>query len=129
MQHKALRVADLKADDSQPGIITGRASTYDGPPDSFGDIVCHGAFTKTLQEKGGRIVVLSQHDVTQSIGAAVLTDKSDGLHCRIELLLDIAQGRYEEPASASVFETREPEGQRARHVSSHIVWAPAIATN
>ena len=92
MKHKSLRVVDLKADDSRPGLVSGRASVYH-VVDSYNDLVMPGAFTKTLQEKGGRIVVLSQHDPSQSIGLATLVDKADGLHCQIQLELEISQAR------------------------------------
>jgi uncharacterized protein len=91
MQHKALRALDLKAD-GDSGVVIGRASVY-GNVDSYGDRVLPGAFRKTLADKGGRVVVLSQHDPSQSIGTAELTDRPDGLHATIRLLLDITQAR------------------------------------
>ena len=92
MQHRAFKAIDLKAADDS-GIVTGRASVYGGNPDSYGDVVMPGAFTKTLKEHGGRIVVLSQHAPDVSIGMADLEDRADGLHCRMQLLLDIQAAR------------------------------------
>lgn len=100
MQKKFLSFAarDLKAEGS--GLVTGRASVY-GVVDSYRDVVVPGAFTKTLQEHRGRIVVLSQHDPSVSIGMADLTDRSDGLHCRMQLLVDDVQAAREDYARAT----------------------------
>jgi phage head maturation protease len=54
---------DVKASQEQAslGQFTGRASVY-GVVDAYGDVVMPGAFTNSLKELGGRIVVLNQHD-------------------------------------------------------------------
>jgi uncharacterized protein len=90
-QTLSFKAVGLKAE-GDSGVVTGRASVY-GVIDSYSDIVMPGAFTKTLQEHGGRIVVLSQHAPDVSIGMADLEDRRDGLHCRVQLLLDIQAAR------------------------------------
>lgn len=93
IKRHAFKVSELKAAE-QSGVIDGRASVY-GVVDSYGDVVMPGAFTKTLQENGGRIVVLSQHDPSKAIGTAMLEDAADGLHCRIELAMELVDAQQE----------------------------------
>jgi HK97 family phage prohead protease len=85
---------EVKADRGKPGTFEGRASVY-GNVDSYGDVVMPGAFSKTLQEHGNRIVILSQHDPAQSIGIAELRDESDGLHVRGQLALEVSKAAEE----------------------------------
>lgn len=53
------------------GMFSGLASTFGGEPDSYGDIVMHGAFTESLAS-GGRnrkgIALLYQHNPSKPIG-------------------------------------------------------------
>jgi len=63
---------EIKAEDvSDDGFFKGYGSTFGGEPDSYGDIIHPGAFSKSL-EKGGRngfgIAMLWQHDPHQPIG-------------------------------------------------------------
>ena len=39
--------------DEETGKIAGFFSTYDKQPDSYGDIIETGAFTKTITDRGG----------------------------------------------------------------------------
>lgn len=82
----------IKSTDDRAGRITGLASVY-GNVDSYGDIVVPGAFDETLRQKGGRVVVLWQHDTHEPIGKATLTDSAKGLRCDIQLELGITKAR------------------------------------
>lgn len=94
-EFRALKL-ELKTltDDQTPGRFTGRASVY-GTVDSYGDVVMPGAFTKTVLEHGGRIVICSQHDPSRTIGIGELSDEVDGLHITGTLLLDLQEARDE----------------------------------
>lgn len=68
--NKEFRSAAIKAADDA-GIITGYFSTYDTDPDSYGDIVAPGAFTKTLAAReatGHPFPLCWNHDLDQIIG-------------------------------------------------------------
>jgi HK97 family phage prohead protease len=86
----ALKYNDL--DHSFDGQFSGAASVYN-VIDSHGDVVVPGAFTKTIRENGGRVVLLNQHDPAQPIGLAELVDDSKALHVRATLNLDTQLGR------------------------------------
>ena len=61
---------ELKAEDN--GIIEGYFSTYDKSPDSYGDIIEPGAFTKTIEkrkETGHPFPLCFNHDFSSVIGA------------------------------------------------------------
>jgi HK97 family phage prohead protease len=77
MQHKASPLK-IKTFGDTPGTFSGYASIYDAV-DSYNDAVCRGAFSKTMQEKGGKIVILNQHNPEQPIGIGTLTDHQRGL--------------------------------------------------
>lgn len=67
---KKFRSAAIKAADDT-GTITGYFSTYDTDPDSYGDIVAPGAFTKTLAARkatGHPFPLCWNHDLDQIIG-------------------------------------------------------------
>lgn len=80
----------------EDGTFEGLASTYGEPPDAYGDIIEKGAFSKTIEDHSGEIVVLWQHDQTEPIGRGVLEDSEDGLVIRgkLELDLDTARKAY-----------------------------------
>lgn len=68
--NKEFRSAAIKAADDT-GTITGYFSTYDTDPDSYGDIVAPGAFTKTLAAReatGHPFPLCWNHDLDQIIG-------------------------------------------------------------
>lgn len=53
------------------GTFSGYASTFDGEPDSYGDVIAPGAFSATLQEHkaaGTTPAMLWAHDASQPIG-------------------------------------------------------------
>jgi len=76
----------------ETGEIEGFVSIY-GNKDLNGDIVEPGAFTKTLQENGGEIVLLLHHDRTRPIGTARLTDDSKGLRLNGTIETDLPDGK------------------------------------
>lgn len=60
-------VGSVKDVDTQKRIITGYLAHF-GSKDSYGDIIEPGAFTKTLQERSGKIWFLNQHNWQQPHG-------------------------------------------------------------
>ena len=77
---------EIKQVDEEAGIIEGYGSTFSNVPDSYGDIVDEGAFTKTIQENSGNIVSLFNHDVMEPIGKPELSVDKRGLLTRIKLV-------------------------------------------
>lgn len=76
---------------SKTGEFIGYGSTFGGPPDSFGDIIAPGAFTKSLREHaeaGTMPAMLWHHDLREPIGAWLdLSEDDYGLksHGRITI--------------------------------------------
>lgn len=69
----------LKADEA--GKITGFFSTYEQTPDSYGDIIMPGAFTKTIEkrkETGHPFPICFNHDFSAVIGACEVSDEEKG---------------------------------------------------
>ena len=61
----------VKEDLQENGIIKGYGSTFGGKPDSYGDIIAHGAFAESIVKKGRGgmgISMLYQHDSTKPLG-------------------------------------------------------------
>ena len=86
MQRKSF---DAKYDETAAGEFTAYASTFWGEPDSYGDIVAPGAFSKTIQEwadSGHPIPLLFGHrtdDPRMNIGAITeATEDEHGLRIR-----------------------------------------------
>jgi len=77
---------NVKYNNEGNGSIEGYASTWIRTPDSYGDIVKEGAFTKTLEERwnGGKgIPLLWAHkmdDINSYIGRADAEEDEKGLH-------------------------------------------------
>lgn len=80
--------------EASSGVFEGLASTY-GNIDLGGDIVVPGAFTKTLQERGSSVVLLSQHDATKSIGLGEVSDSAEGLRIRGKLEMGLVDAQQE----------------------------------
>lgn len=76
MEHKkfGLKVSSLKEDGTFSGIL----SAY-GNIDAGGDVVMPGAYTKTIQESGGKCVMCWQHDQKDPIGVLFLKDTGENL--------------------------------------------------
>jgi uncharacterized protein len=86
-----LRYNDLDAT-HDAGTFAGLASVYNNV-DSYGDVVKPGAFTKTIANNGGKVVILNQHDATQPIGIGTLKDDPRGLYIDVELNMDTQLAR------------------------------------
>lgn len=86
---------EIKEMGESQGTFTGMASVY-GNKDLGGDVVMPGAFAKTLADKNGEVPILWQHDQGEPIGLGKLSDMSDGLQIKGELVLEspVAQKAY-----------------------------------
>lgn len=77
---------NVKYKDDGNGSIEGYASTFVREPDSYGDVVKAGAFSRTLKEweKSGRPIPFlwahSMNDLSAFIGSAKANEDSYGLH-------------------------------------------------
>lgn len=74
--------------------IEGYAALF-GRPDLAGDIICRGAFARSLaRRRPGDIALLYQHAAEQPVGRwTALREDETGLFARGELLLDATAGR------------------------------------
>jgi len=84
MQNKSFKL-ELKSLTDQ-GVFTGMASVF-GNVDLGGDVVEPGAFTRTLQHKGGEVPILFSHDTRQPIGLGKVRETKAGLEITGELVL------------------------------------------
>ena len=69
------------------GEFVGLASVF-GNVDAGGDLVEHGAFTKTLADKGGEVPILWAHDAAAIVGVGRLRETQQGLEIHGQLVLD-----------------------------------------
>lgn len=74
------------------GQFSGRASVY-GVVDSYNDAVMPGAFTRSLEELGGKIVVLNQHRPEDPIGTADLLDSDTALLAAGKLVMELQSAK------------------------------------
>jgi HK97 family phage prohead protease len=82
MEYKTLEFK--QAANSETGFeFEGYASTSD--LDRGNDIVAAGAFTKSLQKSGGRVVLQWQHDTSQPIGIAEASEEAGGLFTKAKI--------------------------------------------
>jgi uncharacterized protein len=89
---------DFKASNlTATGEFVGYASTFGGPPDSFGDIVVNGAFAASLAKHAERKTapaLLWSHDAREPIGKITkLSEDANGLRLEGRLSLDTQRGR------------------------------------
>lgn len=85
---------EVKEVDEDEGTFTGHAATFSKTPDSYGDIIDPGAFTKTLKEGGKRIKSLWNHSVMEPIGKPVeMAEDGTGLAFKIKLSLGVQRAR------------------------------------
>ena len=78
---------DMKANEA--GSIAGFFSTYEKTPDSYGDIITPGAFTKTIEkrkETGHPFPICFNHDFSAVIGACEVIEKEQGPYMEGEFL-------------------------------------------
>ena len=93
LERKTLRF-EVKAVDEETGVFEGYASTFAGAPDSYGDVVDKGAFTKTITDGRRRIKILWNHDVSEPIGKPILlTEDEHGLFVKGKLSLGVQRAR------------------------------------
>ena len=76
----------------EDGSFTGLLSVY-GVVDEYRDSVEPGAFTKTLEQNGGTVPLLWQHDTSNPIGTLKLTDSPEALRAEGNLVLTVPQAR------------------------------------
>lgn len=85
MNYKTMQ---LKADEA--GKISGFFSTYEQTPDSYGDIIMPGAFTKTIEkrkESGHPFPLCFNHDFDKVIGAVnTIEEKEQGPYIEADFL-------------------------------------------
>lgn len=97
MENKFLNVPfDIK-DIGTDGTFKGYGSTFGGKPDSYGDVVVEGAFSKTLNQ-GGRngngIAMLWQHNSSEPIGVwTSLIEDAKGLAVEGKLEIESEFGK------------------------------------
>lgn len=73
------KTMQLKADEA--GKISGFFSTYEKTPDTYGDIILPGAFTKTIEkrkETGHPFPICFNHDFSAVIGACEVREEEKG---------------------------------------------------
>lgn len=89
------KIISFKVDaiDEETGVITGYGATFSDKPDSYGDIIDKGAFTKTLKENSDSIVSLFNHSIMDPIGLPELKQDSNGLLAKIHLVMDLQKAR------------------------------------
>ena len=83
-----IEVKDL----SEAGSFEGKLSVY-GNVDEGSDCVEAGAFTKTIRENGNEIPLLWQHKSDEPIGKLALTDGTDALRVKGQLLMDLPEAQ------------------------------------
>lgn len=89
---------NIKTDDIQEdGTFIGYGSTFDGKPDSHGDVVSNGAFKETIEQNGRNgngIAFLWQHDAKKPIGIwEQLVENNTGLRVNGKFDLNVQQAK------------------------------------
>ena len=85
---------EVKDIDEEEGIFTGYAATFSKRPDSYGDIIDRGAFTKTLKERGKKVKILFNHSVMDPIGRPFeIMEDERGLFVKGKLSLGVQRAR------------------------------------
>jgi HK97 family phage prohead protease len=75
------------------GSFSGYASVF-GIVDHENDVVCHGAFSRFLEQRHSDIPLLWQHDANQPIGHCLyLAEDQYGLYVEGQILLDLTGGK------------------------------------
>jgi HK97 family phage prohead protease len=82
---------ELKSVD-ETGVFEGRLAVYNNV-DEQGDVIEPGAFTRTLRDGGGSVVLLWAHQMAEPIGTLTLTDSPTALLARGKLVLSVARAR------------------------------------
>ena len=116
---------EMKADEA--GKIAGFFSTYEKTPDSYGDIIEPGAFTKTIEkrkESGHPFPLCWNHDFSAVIGAVTVEEKERGPFCEgsfieTEQAQDVRKmvqsgAVYQFSFAYDVLKRREPTAEEAK---------------
>lgn len=81
----------------EKGEFSGYASTFGGEPDSYGDVIAKGAYTKTLadhRERGAMPKMFWQHSHDEPIGKWLEAKEDDhGLYVEGKLNMGVQRGR------------------------------------
>ena len=71
---------EVKAFDDETMTFEGLASAYRTTPDAYGDIVEPGAYTKTIKDSGGEVILtFPPHDTSSPVGMGKIEDSDKGL--------------------------------------------------
>jgi len=92
MERKTIKF-EVKAVDAESGILEGYGATFSETPDSYGDVIDRGAFTRTLKNNADSIVSLFNHNVNEPIGLPELKQDQTGLYVKIKLVMEIEKAR------------------------------------
>ncbi|MCG7980288.1 MAG: HK97 family phage prohead protease [Candidatus Thiodiazotropha endolucinida] len=88
---------EIKATATEAGLFTGYASTFNGPVDSYGDIIAPGAFSKSLKkhrDDNTMPALLWSHDMSTPIGKWVDVEENiHGLRVKGQLTLSVGKAR------------------------------------
>src|SRR3972149_810840 len=90
-KERRVRPFELKALD-ETGQFNGLAAVY-GVADDFGDIIEPGAFTRTIQHRGGKFPMHWNHMLSEPIGINLVEDSPLGLGVTGKMNLDVARAR------------------------------------
>lgn len=99
---------DLECRTTKLGLVEGLASVFNGPPDSYGDVILPGAFAKSLAAHNAAKtapVMLWAHDTTKPVGRwDKLTESPQGLEVRgrINLKTDAGRNAFEHVSAGDV---------------------------
>lgn len=81
------------APSSAAGTIIGYGAVFEGPPDSYGDVIARGAFQRSLADHrsvGSRVAMLWNHDASQPLGRwTSLEEDSHGLLVNGQLTMQV----------------------------------------
>jgi len=88
---------EVKFASDEAGTFEGYASLFDGEPDSYGDVILKGAFSKTLAEHkaaSSKPSMFWMHDPTEPIGVWLeVREDATGLAVKGRLILETTRGR------------------------------------
>lgn len=88
---------EVKLSASEAGVLTGYASLFNDEPDSYGDVIAKGAFTRSLaQHKAAGTVplMLWHHDLSEPIGVWLdVREDGAGLAVTGRLILETRRGQ------------------------------------
>lgn len=93
MERKSFKF-ELKAVDEESGSFEGIASAYRKTPDKVKDIVDPGAFTKTINDNGGKtLLTYPPHDIDSIVGEGELIDTPNGLMIKGSIIPELSMAK------------------------------------